>query len=72
MIQITDDPSAERTAPPCSTHIQPGDVSYALIQQGEKERLSKIAPTAARRRGVVGAAVLQQGFAKRLREEDEV
>ena len=40
VIQITDDPSAERTAPPCSTHIQPGDVSYALIQQGE-ERLGK-------------------------------
>ena len=41
VIQITDDPSAERTAPPCSTHVQPGDVSYALIQQGEKERLGK-------------------------------
>ena len=31
VIQITDDPSAERTAPPCSTHVQPGDVSYTLI-----------------------------------------
>jgi hypothetical protein len=41
VIQITDDPSAERTAPPCSTHMQPGDVSHALIQQGEKERLGK-------------------------------
>ena len=41
VIQITDDPSAERTAPPRSTHVQPGDVSYALIQQGEKERLGK-------------------------------
>ena len=39
VIQITDDPSAERTAPPCSTHMQPGDVSHALIQQGERERL---------------------------------
>ena len=29
------------TAPPRSTHVQPGDVSYALIQQGEKERLGK-------------------------------
>ena len=41
VIQITDDPSAERMAPSCSTHVQPGDVSYALIQQGEKERLGK-------------------------------
>ena len=41
VIQITDDPSAERTAPPRSTHVQPGDVSHALIQQGERERLGK-------------------------------
>ena len=41
VIQITDDPSAEQTAPPCSTHVQPGDVSHALIQQGERERLRK-------------------------------
>ena len=41
VIQITDDPSAERTAPPRSTHVQPGDVSYALIHQGEKERLGE-------------------------------
>ena len=41
MIQITGDPSAERTAPPRSTHVQPGDVSHALIQQGERERLGK-------------------------------
>ena len=34
VIQITDDPSAERTAPPHSTHIRLGDVSHALIQQG--------------------------------------
>src|SRR3954463_7310637 len=39
VIQITDDPSAERTAPPRSTHVQPGDVSHALIQQGERESL---------------------------------
>ena len=38
VIQITGDPSAERTAPPRSTHVQPGDVSHALIQQsGEGE-----------------------------------
>ena len=41
VIQITEDPSAERTAPPRSTHVQPGDVSHALIQQGERERLGK-------------------------------
>ena len=39
--KIIDDPSAEWTAPPCSTHVQPGDVSYALIQQGGRERLRK-------------------------------
>ena len=41
VIQITDDPSAERTAPPRSTHVQLDDVSHALIQQGERERLRK-------------------------------
>ena len=41
MIQITGDPSAERTAPLCSTHVQLGNVSHALIQQGERERLRK-------------------------------
>ena len=30
VIQITDDPSAERTAPPCSTHVQHDDVPRAL------------------------------------------
>ncbi len=42
-IQITvdSDLSAEQTAPPRSTHVQPGDVSHALIQQGERERLRK-------------------------------
>ena len=38
VIQITDDPSAEQTAPPCSTHVHPGDISHALVQQGERER----------------------------------
>ena len=41
VIQITGDPSAERTAPPRSTHVQPSDVSHALIKQGERERLRK-------------------------------
>ena len=65
VIQITDHPSAERTAPPCSTHIQPDDVYYALIQQGEKERLGKTPSSSSTTawwwwRSVV----LQQGFAK--------
>ena len=65
MIQITDDPSAERTAPPCLTHVQPDAVSYALIQQGEKERLGKTPSSSSTTtwwwwRSVV----LQQGFAK--------
>ena len=42
VIQIIEDPSAERTAPPRSTHVQPDDVSHALIQQGERERLMEI------------------------------
>ena len=41
MIQITGDPCAERTAPSRSTHVQPSDISHALIQQGERERLRK-------------------------------
>ena len=66
VIQITDDRSAEWTAPPRSTHVQPGDVSYALIQQGEKERLGKTPSSSSTTawwwwwRSVV----LQQGFAK--------
>ena len=36
-IQIVEfDPSAEWMAPPRSTHVQPGDVSSFLIQQGER------------------------------------
>ena len=34
VIQITDDPSAERTTPPRSTHVRSSDVSSFLIQQG--------------------------------------
>ena len=65
VIQITDDPSAEQTTPSRSTHVQPGDVSYALIQQGEKERLGKTPSSSSTTawwwwRSVV----LQQGFAK--------
>ena len=65
VIQITDDPSAERTAPPCSTHVQPGDVSYALIQQGEKERLGKTPSSSSTTAWWWWrSAGLQQGFAK--------
>ena len=65
MIQITDDPSAERTAPPRSTHVQLDDVSHALIQKGERERLRKTPSSSSTTvwwwwRSVV----LQQGFAK--------
>ena len=38
VIQITDDPSAERTAPSRSTLVQSGDVSSFLIQQGGRRR----------------------------------
>ena len=38
VIQITDDPSAERTAPPRSTHVRLGETSPpSLIQQGGGE-----------------------------------
>ena len=68
VIQITGDPSAERTAPPCSTHIQPGDVSYALIQQGEKERLGKTPSSSSTTAWWWMQGSPQQGFAVLLRE----
>ena len=40
--------SAERMAPPRSTHVQPGDVSSFLIQQGREERYRGRAPAARR------------------------
>ena len=65
VIQITGDPSAERTAPPCSTHVQPDDVSYALIQQGDKERLGKTPSSSSTMAWWWWrSAGLQQGFAK--------
>ena len=60
-------PSAERTTPPPSTHVRDGRRLLLLDPARGKERLRKIAPTAARRRVVVGAAVLRQGFAKHIR-----
>ena len=65
MIQITDDPSAEWTAPPRSTHMQPGDVSHALIQQGERERLGKtLSSSSTTAWWWWRSVVLQQGFVK--------
>ena len=65
VIQITGDPSAERTAPPCSTHVQPDDISHALIQQGEKERLGKTPSSSSTTEWWWWrSAGLQQGFAK--------
>ena len=65
VIQITDDPSAERTAPPRSTHVQPGDVSHALIQQGERERLRKTPSNSSTTAWWWWRSVaIQQGFAK--------
>ena len=53
------------TVPPRSTHVQLGDVSHALIQQGERERLGK-APSSSSTTAWWWwrSAVLQQGFAK--------
>ena len=67
MIQITDDPSAERTAPPRSTHVRDGRRLLRLDPARRKERLRKAAPRAARRRGAVGAAVFRQSFAEHVR-----
>ena len=64
VIRITEDPSTERTAPPRSTHVRNSHVSFFLDPARGKERLREMAPAAARRRGVDGAAVLRQGFAK--------
>ena len=69
VIQITDDPSAERTAPPRSTHVQPGDVSHALIQQGERERLRKTPSSSSTTAWWWWRSVaIPQGFAEHLRE----
>ena len=70
VIQITDDPSAERTAPPRSTHVQYGRRLLLLDPARGKERLRKKAPAAARWRDDGGEAVLRQGFAKRTTEEE--
>ena len=60
-------PSAERTAPPRSTHVRDGRRLLRLDPARKKERLRKAAPRAARRRGAVGAAVFRQSFAEHVR-----
>ena len=65
VIQITGDPSAERTAPPRSTHVQPSNVSHALIQQGERERLRKTPSSSSTTAWWWWRSMaIQQGFAK--------
>ena len=64
VIQITGDPSTEQTAPPRSTHVRSAQCLLLLDLARGKERLRKMAPAAARRRGGDGAAVLRQGFAE--------
>ena len=56
--------SAERTAPPRSTHVRLAQRLLLLDPARGKERLREMAPAAARRRGGDGATVLRQGFAK--------
>ena len=68
VIQITDDPSAERTTPPRSTHVRSGDVSSFLIQQGGGEIDGD---PAARRRGGGSSGILA-GLRQALLEEEEV
>ena len=71
VIQITGDPSAERTAAPRSTHVQPGDVSHALIQQGERERLRKTPSNSSTTAWWWWRSVaILQGFTKHRGEEE--
>src|SRR3954467_6275853 len=55
-------------APPRSTHVQPGDVSHALIQQGERERLRKTPSSSSTTAWWWWRSVaILQGFAKHRR-----
>src|SRR5215216_6507005 len=56
--------SIERTAPPLSTHVQHGDVSSVLIQQGGRRSWGR-APAARRRGG--GACGSPIGLRQALR-----
>ena len=62
-------PSAERTAPPRATHVRLGRRLILLDPVRGEERLMKIQQYDG---VVVDAAELRQGFAKQLREEEEV
>ena len=64
MIQITDDPSAERTAPPYSTHVRLGRRLLLLDPAREEEKLMEIQQHDG---VVVEVAGSRQGFAKRKR-----
>ena len=64
VIQITGDPSAERTTPPRSTYMQTGDVSHALIHQGERERLMKTPSNNSTTAWWWWSVAIQQGFAE--------
>ena len=59
--------SAERTAPPRSTHVQDGRRLLLLDPARGKERLMKIQQHDG---VVVDAAEFRQGFAKQLWEEE--
>ena len=65
MIQITDDPSAERTASLRLTHVRSSDVLLLLDPARGKERLMEIQQHDG---VVVDVAGSRQGFAELLRE----
>ena len=59
------------TVPPRSTHVQPGDVSRALIQQGERERLGKTPSSSSTMAWWWWRSVaLQQGSPSTARDEE--
>ena len=67
VIQITDDPSAERTAPLRSTYVRLGRRLLLLDPARGKDRLMEIQQHDG---VVVEAAGSRQGFAKHQRERD--
>ena len=65
VIQIIDDPSAERAAPPCSTHVRLGRRLLLLDPARGEERLIEIQ----QHNGVVvDAAAILAGLRQALRE----
>ena len=60
------------TAPPRSTHVQPGDVSRSLIQQGGGISWGRPLQSAARRRGGGGAARFSGKASPGTTEDEEV